>query len=131
MRLLLTAVLLLALAVTAAAAAAPGFRMPSRNIGCSYTTAPTVVRCDILSGLKPEPRRRCALDWTGITLAPTGRAQPVCAGDTAYPHRAPILGYGRTWRRGGVVCVSRRQGLRCRNRSGRGFELARTRWRVF
>ena len=131
MRLILTVGVLVALATAAAASAAPGFRTPSRNIGCTYATAPTVLRCDVLSGLQPEPRRRCELDWTGISLAPTGRAVPTCAGDTAYPHGAPVLAYGRTWKRGGISCVSRRAALRCRNRSGHGFELARERWKLF
>ena len=132
-RLLLAPAALAVAAIFAAgpAAGAIGFRTPSKNIGCTYMTAPNVLRCDILSGLKPEPSRRCALDWTGISLAPTGRAQPTCAGDTAYRQGARILGYGSTWRRDGVRCVSRRTGLRCVNRSGHGFVLARASWRVF
>jgi hypothetical protein len=43
----------------------------------------------------------------------------------------PILGYGRTWRRGGFACASRRTGVTCRNRAGHGFVLARERWRSF
>jgi hypothetical protein len=109
----------------------PGFRTPSKNIACGYLTAPAFLRCDVLSGLKPRPARRCELDWTGISMAPTGRATPTCAGDTVYQRGAPILAYGRTWRRGGFTCVSRRTGLRCTNRSGHGFVLARDRWRLF
>ena len=107
------------------------FRLPSGNIGCMYATASRVLRCDILSGLRPEPRRRCELDWTGITLAAAGRAAPQCAGDTAYDRRAPVLRYGRTWRRGAITCRSARDGLRCSNRRGRGFFLSRGRWRVY
>ena len=54
-----------------------------------------------------------------------------CAGDTAVLPNAPVLAYGRTWRRGGIVCRSRRTGLRCTNRSGHGFTLAREAWRIF
>ena len=107
------------------------FRMPSGNIGCSYARAVRVLRCDILSGLRPEPRRRCELDWTGLTLAGRGRAAPQCAGDTAYDVRAPVLQYGRGWRRGTISCRSTRDGLRCVNLLGRGFFLSRQRWRVF
>jgi hypothetical protein len=135
--------LVVALAAVAVAAPAatrgplPGFRMPSRNIGCllepplAGSGGRGVLRCDVLSGLRPAPRRRCELDWTGISLAVRGRAAPTCAGDTAYDRRTPILAYGATWRRAGVVCRSRRTGLRCSNRSGHGFVLARERWRIF
>jgi hypothetical protein len=107
------------------------FRMPSGNIGCAFVARGAVLRCDTLSGLRPEPRGRCELDWTGLTVAAAGRARPQCAGDTAVDRRAPVLRYGRTWRRAGIVCVSRRVGLRCRNRAAHGFFLARERWSVF
>jgi hypothetical protein len=107
------------------------FRMPSGNIGCLYERGPRVLRCDILSGLRPEPARGCELDWTGITLAARGRARAQCAGDTVYDRRARVLRYGSSWARGGITCRSRRDGLRCANRAGRGFFLARERWRVF
>ena len=60
-------------------------------------------------------------------MANRGRAYPVCAGDTVYARNARVLGYGSRWKRGPFTCVSRRTGLRCTNRSGRGFVLARTR----
>ena len=107
------------------------FQLPSRNIGCAYGTSPTYLRCDIRSGLKPAPRGKCDLDWTGLQITPTGRARPTCAGDTALLPNAPVLAYGRTWRRGGIACTSRRTGLRCRNRAGHGFTLARQAWRIF
>jgi hypothetical protein len=120
------------LAPTAPAAPAfEAFQMPSRNIGCLYHRASAVLRCDILSGLRPEPRRRCELDWTGIAISARGRAIPQCAGDTAYDRRAPVLRYGSGWRRGGITCRSARDGLRCVNRAGHGFFLARERWRVY
>ena len=107
------------------------FRTPSGNIGCAYATRGLALRCDILSGLRPEPTARCELDWTGLTLGATGRARPQCAGDTAVDRRAPVLAYGRTWRRGGIRCTSRLAGLRCVNRAARGFFLSRAAWRVF
>jgi hypothetical protein len=107
------------------------FRMPSGNIGCMYERAARVLRCDILSGLRPEPRRRCELDWTGITLGEDRRAAPQCAGDTAYEQRARVLRYGSAWRRGTITCRSGRDGLRCVNRREHGFFLSRGRWRVF
>ena len=129
-RSLLVVVAAAVVAGTAAAAApAPGFRLPSGNIACLDFAG--VLRCDILSGLRPEPRRRCELDWTGIALRRAGRATAVCAGDTVLDPRSRVLAYGTTWRRNGITCTSRRTGLTCRNRAGHGFFLARERWRRF
>jgi hypothetical protein len=107
------------------------FRTPSSNIGCAATLPakglPASLRCDILSGLRPEPIGRCELDWTGYFLPSSGAARAVCAGDTIYDRRARIVRYGEAWRRGGYVCRSRRTGLHCTNRGGRGFVLSRAR----
>lgn len=110
------------------------FRTPSANIGCVYSSEPGTpgpyLRCDILSGLKPAPKRPpgCTLDWRyGLELSPTGRARTVCAGDTAVDRHARVLRYGASWSRGGFSCTSRTAGLRCRNRSGHGFFLSRAR----
>src|SRR5919201_5604118 len=81
------------------------FELPSKNIGCVYNAGQPglrpVLRCDILSGLRPRPQGRCELDWTGLLLARTGRAHLSCAGDTAVDRHSPTLRYGSTWRRGG------------------------------
>jgi hypothetical protein len=106
------------------------FRTPSKRIACAWL-AP-ILRCDVLPTLRPEPRRRCELDWTGLQLVSHERARPVCAGDTVNNGRAPVLGYGRTWRRARIICtVTRATGLRCRNRAGHGFTLALRRWSTF
>jgi hypothetical protein len=125
--------LVVAFALAAPAAAAGGnfFQLPSKNIGCAYNASPASLRCDVRSGLKPEPKRTCELDWTGLAIRPTGRATPTCAGDTAILPNAPVLAYGKTWRRGGITCRSRTTGLRCTNRAGHGFTLARQGWRIF
>jgi hypothetical protein len=83
------------------------------------------LRCDILSGLKPKPKRTCRLDLTGFQLGPRGRATVVCAGDTAVNTHARVLRYGSKWSRGGFTCTSRKAGLRCRNPGGHGFLLSR------
>jgi hypothetical protein len=128
---IVSAALFLALAGTASAAVFL-FRMPTLNIGCAYSNEPggggPNLRCDILSGLKPPPPRPkgCELDWTfGYRIRPTGKALRVCAGDTTVDRRAKVLRYGHRWRAGGFNCLSRRIGLRCRNRSGHGFFLSR------
>jgi hypothetical protein len=120
----------LALALPAAAASERSalyfFRTPTSNIGCVYGGA--YLRCDVRGGIKPLPPRDpdCMLDWGGgYTLSARGRAEVLCAGDTALNRSRNVLRYGRTWRRGAFRCLSRRIGLRCRNASGRGFFLSR------
>jgi hypothetical protein len=110
------------------------FQTPSKNIGCIYSAEPNrraYLRCDILSGLRPEPKRPCPVDWTGFSMTARSRATPTCAGDTAYDRGAPTVAYGRTWRRGGFTCTVRRVGLRCRNATAHGFFLSRTRSYAF
>jgi uncharacterized protein DUF6636 len=138
------AILLVAAVCTVAAAgqaaSAPsvrliGFRMPSRNIACQYFRAEfghkAVIRCDLLSGLRPQPTRHCELDWAGVAMTRRGKASPVCAGDTVYDKRLRILHYGHTWKHRGIGCKSTRAGLKCHNRRGHGFFLSRQRWRVY
>ncbi len=110
------------------------FRTPSGNIGCLYSTSGVAgamrasVRCDIRSGLRPRPARpaRCDLDYgDSYEIGKTGRAIVVCHGDTAIDPRAPVLAYGKIWRRGGLTCNSRAIGLRCTNASRHGFFMSR------
>jgi hypothetical protein len=127
----------LLLAVAAGAHAAgdgfrDGFRTPSGNIVCAYYAGS--LRCDIGRGLRPRPRRprSCDVDYgQGLTVMGRGRASIVCAGDTVLFHDVPTLRYGRTWRSGGITCISRSVGLTCRNADGRGFFLSRERYRLF
>jgi hypothetical protein len=101
------------------------FRTPSGTIGCVSESS---LRCDIRSGVRPRPPRpaACDLDWAlGFSMGATGRASVVCAGDTAIEQGARVLRYGTRWSRGSLVCLSRRVGLRCANRSGHGFFLSR------
>ena len=108
------------------------FRTPSKNIACAYATGfgPVTLRCDILSGLVPQPRGRCQLDWTGVSMGRASRAGPTCAGDTVYDAKAPVLAYGKVWTRGPFTCLSSWAGLSCANRAGHGFFLSRDRWAV-
>jgi hypothetical protein len=105
------------------------FNMPSGNIACGYFSG--VLRCDIRSGLKPEPKRDCDVDWTGLAVEADGKAGPVCAGDTVADQDAKTLEYGSKWKRNGIVCKSRRSGLRCHNRKHHGFFLSRDDWDTF
>ena len=137
MRVVVGAVVVAVFAALTSAAALGGreafvtFQMPSKNISCGYLSGsgPTFLRCDIRSGLKPEPRGACDLDWTGISMG-GGMARPTCAGDTVADPKAPVLPYGATWRRGPFTCLSSRIGLSCANRAGHGFFLSKESWRV-
>jgi uncharacterized protein DUF6636 len=104
------------------------YLMPSRNIGCAFFD---VLRCDIRSGLNPMPSGTCDLDWTGLSLEVSGGAAPVCAGDTTFDPEAPVLQYGETWSRAGIICESRRTGLECINPDEHGFLLSRASWSAF
>ena len=117
------------ISTTAPALKTPTFQMPSKNIGCA--TSQGVLVCDILSGLKPEPKQQCEVDWTGMEMERLGPAQPRCAGDTAYDQSAPVLEYGTSWSRGGFTCVSQKNGVQCRNQENHGFLLSRTAWTQF
>lgn len=108
------------------ALATPRFQLPSKNIGCVLED--DVLRCDILSGLSPEPEGACELDWVGLVLPADGPAEPSCAGDTAYDEAAPTLAYGESWARNGLTCVAEESGLTCTNEAGHGFTLARAGW---
>ncbi|HEY5478907.1 MAG TPA: DUF6636 domain-containing protein [Gaiellaceae bacterium] len=108
------------------------FRMPSNNVFCAYVVASSpyakYVRCDIMSGIKPKPTGgRCIEGVRGISadIDVTGRATFPCSSDTVYNKSAPLLQYGKTWRRGGFTCKSSMAGLRCSNLSQHGFFLSR------
>jgi hypothetical protein len=102
--------------------------MPSKNIGCLFGFRQ--LRCDILSGLEPEPNEICDFDWVGVDMGVTGPAAANCGSDTVYDTGAPVLEYGSTWSRGGITCESEEGALTCTNREGHGFSLARGSWSV-
>lgn len=115
--------------ITTITLSSPTFQMPSKNIGCTFGEG--VLVCDVLSGLNPEPKKSCELDWTGMEMESNGPAQPRCAGDTAYVQSAPVLAYGDTWGSGGFFCTSATTGLKCFNRDEHGFSLSREAWAQF
>jgi hypothetical protein len=106
------------------------FQTPSHNIACA--TAVRTLRCDILSGLDPEPTGDCPLDWVGLSVAAGSTdAGPQCAGDTVLMDGETVLEYGTEWRRAGFTCDSSETGLYCWNAWGHGFLLSRDRWKTF
>ena len=104
------------------------FQTPSGNIKCSLQRTDNLLRCDIRSGLQPEPKKQCQLDWVGLLLSRSSRARPNCASDAIAAQDPPVLGDGETWQRRGRICVSRRSGLYCQNFSGYHFKLSREGW---
>ncbi len=130
----LSAVTLAALAVAAPAASASlvGFASPSGNIGC-YMSGKSV-RCDIVKrDWTPPPKpQSCELDWGhGVTVGRHGRAEVVCAGDTAINDER-VLGYGESISRGRFRCVSKETKMKCVNeRSDHGFKLSKERVKLF
>jgi hypothetical protein len=108
------------------------FRMPSNNIFCAYIVSSSpyakYLRCDIMSGLEPKPSSRgCVEGSRGVSadINVTGKAMYPCSSDTVYNKHAYKLNYGKTWRRGGFTCKSKKTGLRCTNKSRHGFFLSR------
>lgn len=108
------------------------FRMLSNNIFCAYVvqSSPSVkyLRCDIMSGIKPKPTgKRCIEGSRGVSadIGVIGKTTFPCSSDSVYNTRAPVLKYGKTWRRGGFTCKSSMAGLRCSNLSRHGFFLSR------
>ncbi len=111
---------------------ADGFILPSGNIYCLYLPDEhnVTLRCDIRSGLIPQPKGACDLDRTGIFLGKNGKAAPTCAGDTVAGNY-PVLKYGRTWTRRGIKCVAKENGLSCQNTQRHGFFLSKQKWLVY
>lgn len=104
------------------------FQTPSKNIGCGFTGQPNFLRCEIDSGLKPDPAKpkSCKHDFGfAVGMKTTGEAHFLCVSDTIRISPARILGYGTTWRRSGITCSSTKTGLRCVNASNHGYFLSR------
>lgn len=128
--------------VAAASAAAEGsmstFRTPSGNIQCVLIEGDggTVVDCEMVSmtkftlGLKRPAD--CDLDWGNrFTLSARGRPSMVCYGDTLQGGQSLVLSYGEKIGAAALSCISQKSGLTCKNGSGRGFTLSKTRQRFF
>ena len=128
------AIALCALVVAAPAASGTlvGFQSPSGNIGCYMSGK--FARCDIVKHdwMAPPKPPTCELDWgQGVTVARHGKAEFVCAGDTAINDER-VLGYGESISRGRFRCVSKETKMKCLNeRSDHGFKLSKDRVKLF
>jgi hypothetical protein len=109
------------------------FASPSGNIGCRMTRQE--VRCDLLEQnwqVPPAPQGCTQAEGTGAVLAGAGEARLTCPGDTVADPALPELAYGSAVRFDGVLCVSRKTGMRCQNeQTGHGFEVARASYALF
>ena len=113
-----------------------GFSLPSKRLQCQFAPdGPAfTLRCDVLEpAFKAPPQPAdCPLAWgDSLGLDDNGTPYFTCHGDTVVDPARPVLAYGQSWRRGGINCLSSPAGLRCVNRDGHGFELARARYRFF
>src|SRR5262245_40957193 len=106
-----------------------GFVSPSGNIHCVYFADDEAgLRCgiDAVSTKQPPRPADCDLEWgTEFWLGiKAPRAERLCHGDTSAGDY-PVLKYGATWTRPGIVCQSEKVGVSCRNARGAGFHLSR------
>ena len=132
------AVVLLGLVVASPALAddALFFRSPSGNINCVLGTGDDAyVRCDIAEFTPSfsRPPAECDLDWgDSFEITVTGRKGALgCHGDTAFSEESFTLGYDDVLIFGGFACTSERTGMSCINERGHGFEISKTKQRVF
>lgn len=117
----------------AAPAQAGSFRSPSGNIGCVILS--DYARCDVRARTFHAPARPASCDLEYGDAIGVGRKSRrgsfVCHGDTARDPRARKLAYGRSISVGSMRCTSSTAGIRCANRSGHGFFVARERYELF
>ncbi|MCU0889928.1 MAG: hypothetical protein MUC64_18325 [Rubritepida sp.] len=102
------------------------FQTPSGNVHCLFSGGR--MRCDVVEHHYEVPPRPadCRGDWGGrISLAARGPARLECLTRTHRDEDAFVLGYGARWIGPGISCEAQEAGLRCANRQGRGFWVAR------
>lgn len=106
------------------------FRSPSGNIECRM--ADDGSRCTIGARNWSLPTSAPDCPKTNGTVVLSG-SDPAFAGcEPSSARSARELDYDRALRRGDVTCVSRRDGVECRDAStGHGFAVARAEYRVY
>ena len=123
-RLLVVAVIALAVAGGASAATVPGFHSPSGNIRC-LLVQPKALVCQIASSSYAKRlEAKCnGLDWHGFYLSAGKAASRNCSGGILYTGtpRYVDLPYGKSWTRGPFTCRSALTGVTCRSRTGHGI----------
>lgn len=67
-----------------------------------------------------------------LILSATGTAVWTCHSEPIVPlDQHQTLAYGKSWSKGGLSCSSSPNGIKCRNKAGHGFELSRSRYKLF
>jgi hypothetical protein len=133
---ILVASVAVAVAAAGASSSLTSFRTPSKNIYCAWEHlggSPQLLRCDVqqLAHQAPKPKG-CRFDaGSSFGMNPTGRAAALCVSDSVHDPHAKSIAYGRSRRFGSFRCSSKTSGLRCTNKSGHGFLLNRTTYRLF
>ena len=134
-RLLFVLLPLTAIAVAAAPAHAlfKQFRTPSSKIGCYYSTGPTFLRCDTAYPTSFTNKKHGREGDYGQAFGMTrrGKANAICAGDTALAPDSAAIPYGTSRRFGPYKCTSRQSGLTCTNAAHHGWTLSRQRQKLF
>ncbi|WP_420006384.1 DUF6636 domain-containing protein [Arenibacterium sp. LLYu02] len=113
-----------------------GFMTPSGNIFCNGAVLDGYIECTIVekSGSPAQPRPySCSGTWGhSFALDGTGPARLSC--ESKPPQKtdySDVAGYGQTAEFGPITCTSERTGLTCRNQSGNGFFMSRSKQEVF
>lgn len=115
------------------------FKMPSNNVVCSVglEADSSDIRCEIFERSGPPPRpvpADCMAYWGHVySMRDTGPVTMECIdfNPRIADSVTDVAQYGVTGTFGGISCLSSEQGLRCTNRSGHGFQLARRKQSVF
>lgn len=133
---MLSRCLLIALLLAVGAAAVPSAQ--ARTVDYKSVKSPSgQISCYAVRG---ERRIECSAPYlpdigeldTYLGLRPRGRTILAERGDyPGYNVRPRTLRYGDVWRRPGIRCTMRRNGLTCRNRDRHGFHIERGNVRRF
>ena len=120
------------------------FKSPTGNINCIYSDydKKPEVRCDIMQftpsfktvppGTSNEVITCTPAKLRGFTISPADvEGQAFCPTDAAIDGEQVVLGYGQTFKRGGLICTSETSGMTCMNSAGHGFSLSRAQQKVF
>jgi len=115
------------------------FTSPSGNIGCNIIVGlpegGNGIRCDIkVHTFKiPKPHPACKLAFgDSLEVGTSGKAGPVCHGDTVFEPGEGKLAYGKSKTLDHFTCTSAISGMTCTNTKTRhGFFISKAAYRLF
>lgn len=106
------------------------FRSPTGNIECRMADDGSRCTIETRNWQLPPNTPDCPPANGTVVLSGSGPAFASCEPSSA--RSAQVLDYDQALRRGEVTCVSRRDGVECRDAStGHGFAVARADYRVY